>query len=158
MILKSNSLSDDLFLKSAYLVRTSEDYIKDYIIIDIGNIVQEPTSESNILIKEYDELFFLSKRDFMDDFEITISGSVRLPNTFSFGEGITLSDLITMAGGLSQEASGAKIDISRIVDYDAEINQIKSKRALVSSFNISNDGNLSEKALNFLKAIRSGCC
>ena len=149
MILKSNSLSDDLFLKSAYLVRTSEDYIKDYIIIDIGNIVQEPTSESNILIKEYDELFFLSKRDFMDDFEITISGSVRLPNTFSFGEGITLSDLITMAGGLSQEASGAKIDISRIVDYDAEINQIKSKRALVSSFNISNDGNLSEKALNF---------
>ena len=94
MILKSNSLSDDLFLKSAGLVRTSEDYIKDYIIIDIGNIVQEPTSESNILIKEYDELFFLSKRDFMDDFEITISGSVRLPNTFSFGEGITLSDLI----------------------------------------------------------------
>ena len=149
MILKSNSLSDDLFLESAYLVRTSEDYIKDYIIIDIANIVQEPTSESNILIKEYDELFFLSKRDFMDDFEITISGSVRLPNTFSFGEGITLSDLITMAGGLSQEASGAKIDISRIVDYDAEINQIKSKRALVSSFNISNDGNLSEKALNF---------
>ncbi len=149
MILKSNSLSNDLFLESAYLVRTSEDYTKDYIIVDIANIVQEPTSESNILIQEYDELFFLSKRDFMDNFEITISGSVRLPNTFSFGEGITLSDLLTMAGGLSQKASGAKIDISRIVDYDAEINQIKSKRALVRSFNISNDGDLSDEALNF---------
>ena len=64
----------------------------------------------------------------MDDFELTISGAVRLPNTFSFGEGITLADVLMMAGGLAQEASGAKIDISRIVDYDAETNQIKSKR------------------------------
>ncbi len=149
MILKSNSLSDDLFLESAYLVRTSEDYTKDYIILDIANIVQAPTSESNILIQEYDELFFLSMRDYMDDFELTISGAVRLPNTFSFGEGITLADLLMMAGGLAQEASGAKIDISRIVDYDAEINQIKSKRTLVRSFDISNDGDLSTEASNF---------
>ena len=149
MLLKSNSFSDDLFLESAYLVRTSEDYTKDYIILNIAEIVQEPTSESNILIQEYDELFFLSKRDYMDDFELTISGAVRLPNTFSFGEGINLADVLMMAGGLAQEASGAKIDISRIVDYDAETNQIKSKRTLVRSFDISNDGDLSDEALNF---------
>jgi len=149
ILLKSNSLSDDLFLESAYLVRTSEDYTKDYIILDIAKIVQDPTSESNILIQEYDELFFLSKRDYMDDFEVTISGAVRLPNIFSFGEGITLSDLLIMAGGLAQEASGAKIDISRTVDYDAETNQIKSKRTLVRSFKISNDGRLSDEAMNF---------
>ena len=149
MVLKSNSFSDDLFLESAYLVRTSEDYTKDYIILNIAEIVQEPTSESNILIQEYDELFFLSKRDYMDDFELTISGAVRLPNTFSFGEGITLADVLMMSGGLAQEASGAKIDISRIVDYDAETNQIKSKRTLVRSFDISNDGDLSDEALNF---------
>ena len=149
ILLKSNSLSDDLFLESAYLVRTSEDYTKDYIILDIAKIVQDPTSESNILIQEYDELFFLSKRDFKDDYEVTISGAVRLPNIFSFGEGITLSDILIMAGGLAQEASGAKIDISRIVDYDAEINQIKPKRTLVRSFKISNDGRLSDEARNF---------
>jgi len=149
MLLKSNSFSDDLFLESAYLVRTFEDYSKDYIILDISEIIQEPTSESNILIKEYDELFFLSNRDYMDDFELTISGAVRLPNTFSFGEGITLADLVMMSGGLAQEASGAKIDISRIVDYDAEKNQIKSKITLLRSFDISNDGELSDEALNF---------
>ena len=137
-------------MESAYLVRSSEDYTKDYIILDIAKIVKEQNSESNILIQEYDELFFLSKRDYMDDFDLTISGAVRLPNTFSFGEGITLADLLMMAGGLAQEASGAKIDISRIVDYDAETNQIKSKRTLVRSFDISNDGELSDGALNFL--------
>tara|TARA_Y100000385_G_scaffold290261_1_gene362686 strand:+ start:4609 stop:7107 length:2499 start_codon:yes stop_codon:yes gene_type:complete len=149
MLLKSNSLSDDLFLESAYLVRTSDDYTKDYIIIDIANIVENPMAESNILLHEYDELFFLSKRDYMDEFELTISGGVRLPNTFSFGEGITLSDIISMAGGLSPEASGSKIDVSRIVDYDAETNHLKSKRAIVRSFDISNDGALSDDALNF---------
>ena len=149
MVLKSNSLSDDLFLESAYLVRTSKDYSKDYIILDIEQIVHDPTSQSNILINEYDELFFLSNRDYRDDFEVTISGAVRLPNTFSFGVGITLADILMMSGGLAQEASGAKIDISRIVDYDAEKNQIKSKRTLVRSFNISNDGNLSNEAMNF---------
>ena len=38
----------------------------------------------------------------MDDFEITISGAVRLPNTFSFGEGITLDDVLMMAGGFTR--------------------------------------------------------
>ena len=139
MLLKSNSLSDDLFLESAYLVRTSKDFSKDYIVLDIEQIVHDPTSQFNILINEYDELFFLSNRDYRDDFEVTISGAVRLPNTFSFGVGFTLADILMMSGGLAQEASGAKIDISRIVDYDADKNQIKSKRTLVRSFNISND-------------------
>ena len=149
MVLKSNSLSDDLFLESAYLVRTSKDYSKDYIVLDIEQIIHDPTSQSNILINEYDELFFLSNRDYRDDFEVTISGAVRLPNTFSYGVGITLADILMMSGGLAQEASGAKIDISRIVDYDADKNQIKSKRTLVRSFNISNDGKLSNEAMNF---------
>ncbi|MDC3050399.1 SLBB domain-containing protein [Flavobacteriales bacterium] len=149
MLLKSNSLSDDLFLESAYLVRTSKDFSKDYIVLDIEQIVHDPTSQFNILINEYDELFFLSNRDYRDDFEVTISGAVRLPNTFSFGVGITLADILMMSGGLAQEALGAKIDISRIVDYNADKNQIKSKRTLVRSFNISNDGKLSNEAMNF---------
>ena len=121
LVLKSNSLSDDLFMESAYLVRTSENYSKDYIVLDIEKIIKDPTSKFNILLQEYDELFFLSKRDYIDNFEVVISGGVRKPNTFSFGEGVNLSNIISMAGGLSQEASGGKIDISRIVDYDPEL-------------------------------------
>ena len=149
LVLKSNSLSDDLFMESAYLVRTSENYSKDYIVLDIEKIIKDPTSKFNILLQEYDELFFLSKRDYIDNFEVVISGGVRKPNTFSFGEGVNLSNIISMAGGLSQEASGGKIDISRIVDYDPETNHLKSKRAIVRSFDISKNGQLSEEALDF---------
>ena len=151
MLLKSNSLSEDLFLESAYLVRTSaDDYSKEYLILDIALIVDNPNSASNILIEEYDEIFFLSKRDYMDEFEVSITGGVRMPNTFSFGEGLNLSDLIIMSGGLVQESAGAKIDISRIADYDAETNILKAKRTVVRSFKISNNGELDDEAANFM--------
>ncbi len=150
MLLKSNSLSDDLFLESAYLVRTSsDDYSKEYLILDIAGIVENPNSESNITIEEYDEIFFLSKRDYIDEYEVSITGGVRLPNTFSFGEGLNLSDLILMSGGLVQESAGAKIDISRIAYYDAETNALKAKRTIVRSFKISNDGKIDDEAANF---------
>lgn len=151
MLLKSNSLSEDLFLESAYLVRTSaDDYSKEYLILDIASLVDNPNSASNILIEEYDEIFFLSKRDYMDEFEVSITGGVRIPNTFSFGEGLNLSDLIIMSGGLVQESAGAKIDISRIADYDAETNILKAKRTVVRSFKISNNGELDDEAANFM--------
>ena len=151
MLLKSNSLSEDLFLESAYLVRTSaDDYSKEYLILDIASIVDNPNSASNILIEEYDEIFFLSKRDYMDEFEVSITGGVRIPNTFSFGEGLNLSDLIIMSGGLVQESAGAKIDISRIADYDAETNILKAKRTVVRSFKISDNGELDDEAANFM--------
>ena len=150
MLLKSNSLSDDLFLESAYLVRTSsDDYSKEYLILDIAGIVENPNSESNITIEEYDEIFFLSKRDYMDEFEVSITGGVRLPNTFSYGKGLNLSDLILMSGGLVQKSAGAKIDISRIADYDAETNVLQAKRTIVRSFKISNDGKIDDEAANF---------
>ncbi|MGC6470017.1 MAG: SLBB domain-containing protein [Flavobacteriales bacterium] len=149
ILLKSNSLSDELFLESAYLVRTKDDFSKEYIILDIKNLVEDPKSESNIALQEYDEVFFLSKRDYMDEFQVTISGGVRLPNTFSYGDGLILSDLITMSGGLAQESSGSKVEISRIADYDNENNLLQPKRTLVRTFNISKDGKLSNEALNF---------
>ena len=149
MLLKSNSLNDDLFLNSAYLVRTDDNFDKEYIIIDIADVVADPTSASNILVQEYDELFFLSKRDFMDEYQVTISGGVRVPNTFSYGNGITLSDVLTMAGGLVPEASGGKIDVSRVLELDDESNILKAQRVLARSFKITDEGLLSEKAQDF---------
>ena len=85
----------------------------------------------------------------MDEFEVSITGGVRLPNTFSYGEGLNLSDLILMSGGLVQKSAGAKIDISRIADYDAETNVLQAKRTIVRSFKISNDGKIDDEAANF---------
>ena len=145
----SQSLTDELYLDKAYLIRTLEDYSKEYVIIEMKKIIDNPNSSFNLVVKEYDELFFLSKRDFLDEFEIKISGGVKSPDTFNFGNGATLGDLILLSGGFVQEAAGGKIEVFRTVSYNLETNQISPRKTTTKKFNISSSGTLKEDDLSY---------
>ena len=148
MMLKSNSLTEET-LEKAYLVRTGKDFTKDYIVLDISNIVNDVTSSSNITLQEYDELYILSQRDFMDKFSFNVIGGVRSEGMFHYGNGVTLGDALLLSGGMVQQSSGGKVEISRVVDYDTAKNQLSPKRAIVQEYQITKDGLLSETALTF---------
>ena len=46
-------------------------------------------------------------------------GAVRsTAGEFDFGDGMTLQDILLQAGGLTQQAEGSRIEVSRIMDYD----------------------------------------
>lgn len=147
MMLKSNSLTEETFVEKAYLVRTKSDFTKEYIVLDIANIIANNTSSSNIVLQEYDELYVLSQRDFMDEFEVDVNGGVRSEGTFHYGKGVTLGDALLLAGGMVQESAGGKVEISRVVDYDAANNQLSPKRAIVQAYPITIEGELSKSAL-----------
>jgi protein involved in polysaccharide export with SLBB domain len=149
MMLKSNSLTEETYVEKAYLVRTKSDFSKEYIVLEISAIIADATSSSNIVLKEYDELYILSQRDFMDEFEVEVNGGVRSAGAFHYGEGVTLGDALLLAGGMVQESAGGKIEISRVVDYNPASNQLSPKRAIVQSYPISKEGQLSESALAF---------
>lgn len=147
LLLKSNSLTDELYTEKAYLVRTHADFSKEYLVLDLASIISDFNSSANLAMQEYDELHILSQRDFMDEFEISVNGGVRSSGTFKYGEGVTLGDAILLAGGMSQESAGGKVEISRVVDYNAESNQISPKRVLVQAYVINKEGQLSDEAL-----------
>ena len=147
MMLKSNSLTEETYLEKGYLVRTKLDFTKEYIVLDVANIITNTTSAFNITLQEYDELYILSQRDFMDEFEIDVNGGVRSAGTFHYGEGLTLGDALLLAGGMVQESVGGKVEVSRLVDYDAAKNQLLPKRAVIQAYPISKDGQISENAL-----------
>lgn len=149
IMLKSNSLTQETFVEKAYLVRTRSDFTKEYIVLEIANIISDFSSASNINLQEYDELYILSQRDFMDEFKIDVNGGVRSSGTFHYGEGLTLGDAIMLAGGMLQESGGGKVEISRVVDYDAANNQLSPKRAIAQTYPITNGGELSENALAY---------
>ena len=149
LMLKSNSLTEETFVEKAYLVRTQADFSKEYIVLDIATIIANSSASVNISVKEYDELYILSQRDFMDEFQIDVNGGVRSAGTFHYGEGVTLGDAILLAGGITQESAGGKIEVSRVVDYDAEKNQISPKRAIVQAYPIASDGQLTADALSY---------
>lgn len=145
----SQSLTDELYLEKAYLIRTLQDYSKEYVIIEMKKIIENPSSSFNVLVKEYDELHFLSKRDFLDEFEVKVSGGVRESGSFSFGNGATLGDIILLSGGFVQEASGGKVEVFRTVSYDVESNQISPRKTSSKTFKINNLGSLDDAALYY---------
>ena len=104
-------------------------------ISEIEEIIKDPTSKFNIPLQDYDELYILSQRDFMDEFPIEINGEVRFPGSFPYGEGVKLGDLIFLSGGMTQQSAGGKIEISRAVDYDDSNNQILPKRIILAVWN-----------------------
>ena len=147
MMLKSNSLTEETYVEKAYLVRTKSDFTKEYIVLEIANIIANVTSASNITLQEYDELYILSKRDFMEEFEIDVNGGVRSEGNFHYGDGVTFRDALLLAGGMVQESAG-KVEISRVVDYDVANNQLLPKELLSKHIQLQMEA-LSENALAY---------
>ena len=67
----------------------------------------------DIVLQRNDRLHIPSIFSLEDDITVSISGEVRFPDTFRFVEHMHLEDLILLAGGLTNAASTAQIDVFR---------------------------------------------
>lgn len=88
---------------------------KQYIKLDLDEILGNPYCNENVVLKPYDELEVLSDNSFNEKSFVIINGAVNNPNRFQYGKNMTLSDLITMAGGFKLMASTNNIEISRVI-------------------------------------------
>jgi protein involved in polysaccharide export with SLBB domain len=91
----------------------------------------------------------MSIDDFDDNFNISVEGAVRNPGDFNFGDGMSLQSALFLAGGLTQQAEGSRVEISRIMEYDINSNKLKPRRAIVKNVKVGNDLVLSQEAENF---------
>ena len=147
---RTKSIDDKTFMEKAYIIRLNEDRTKSHISIDLDAVMNDKNHKDNLLLEEYDAITVLSIDDFDDNFFVTIYGEVRKPNKYSFGDGMTLQDILLKAGGLNQLAEGSKVEISRIMDYNISSNKLKPIRGIVKSINIGNNLLLSSSANDFV--------
>ena len=91
----------------------------------------------------------LSIDDFDDNFTVSVEGAVRSAGTFSYGDGMSLQSALFLAGGLTQQAEGSRVEISRVMEYDLASNKLKPRRAIVKNVKIGNDLVLSQEAEDF---------
>ena len=85
----------------------------EYIRFDLAEALKDPASPANIDIRDGDQIMIFNKADRRDDFTVSIYGAVRTPGIFPFGQGMTLADLVSLAGGFRFEADNDRIDVSR---------------------------------------------
>ena len=96
--------------------------------------MEDKNHEDNIILQEYDIVRVLSIDDFDDEFLVSVLGAVRSAGDFDFGVGMTLQDVLLQAGGLTQQAEGSRVEVSRIMDYDISSNKLQPRRAVDKNY------------------------
>lgn len=111
-------LAGGLSLEAAdhgYVLRQdpSEPKRVEYLHVNLREAFDNPGSSENIDIRPGDRIVVYNEGVIRDDFKVNIYGEVREPGEFSYGEGMTLADLINLAGGFTFQADRNRIDIAR---------------------------------------------
>ncbi len=118
LIENAAGFKDDVYLEEAYLTRTFGDFTKKTFKLNLAEVLENPSSDQNMALKERDHIEIFSKTYFYDKFNVSISGAVRNPRSFELQEGMTLRDIILLAGGLEQHAYQSRAFITRTNPYD----------------------------------------
>jgi protein involved in polysaccharide export with SLBB domain len=147
---RAKCIDEKTFLDKVYVIRLNDDRIKSHISINLEAVINDSNHEDNILLKEYDIIRVLSVDDFDDDFFVSVFGAVRGSGEYEFGVGMNLQDVLLQAGGITQQAEGSKIEVSRIMDYDISSMKLKPRRAVVKNIRIGDDLLLSSEAQEFI--------
>jgi polysaccharide biosynthesis/export protein len=113
LITKAGGLREQILLKRAYLVRTEKDETRKYIPLNVETILGNVDADGNVVLKKNDVLLLYSEADFLDKFTVNVNGEVKNPVTLAYKEGLTLGDVLVLAGGIKISAELTKIEISR---------------------------------------------
>ncbi|MAO71637.1 MAG: hypothetical protein CMD02_03900 [Flavobacteriales bacterium] len=148
LLLRTNCINEYLFKERCYVLRKMQDGSRKSISVDLESVLQNPESNSNITLKEYDIVKVMSIDDFHDSYFVSVFGSVRNPGELTFGKGMKLSSAIELSGGLKIESSGGRIEISRVLEMDS--NNLTTKRSIVLASSINSDLSLSPDQSNFI--------
>ena len=114
LINAAEGLREDAFTNRAVMHRQKEDLTLEVLPVDIKGIMQGEVPD--IPLRKNDVLFIPSKRDMEGERTFVITGEVRYPGTYVYAENTTIEDLVLQAGGLTEAASTAKVNVYRRIN------------------------------------------
>ena len=119
LIEAADGVTEDAFTAHAILHRMRLNRTLEVVAVDVAGILSGTVAD--IPLKNEDVLFIPTESDRMNERTLTIEGEVISPGTYEYAENTTIEDLVLLAGGLTDAASTAKIDVSRrILDPKAK--------------------------------------
>ena len=134
-----DGLAEDAFQSRAVMHRQKEDLTLEMVSVDIESIIAGTSPD--IALRKGDVLFIPSVVDMKGEQTLTINGEVLYPGVYQFAENTSVEDLILQAGGLTDAASLAKVDVFRRVN---DANSTEDNGKMAEAFSISIDKNLAK--------------
>ncbi|MDY5978874.1 SLBB domain-containing protein, partial [Phocaeicola plebeius] len=111
LVEKADGLLGDAFTGRAVLYRERENLTKEVLPVDIQGILNGTSPD--VALQKNDILYIPSIHDLQDMGQVTISGEVNKPGSYTYADHMSLEDLVITAGGLKESASLVRVDVSR---------------------------------------------
>ncbi|MBQ3958314.1 MAG: SLBB domain-containing protein, partial [Bacteroidaceae bacterium] len=132
----AEGLREDAYRTRAVMHRQKDDLSLEMVTVDVDGIMEGRVPD--IALKKGDVLFVPSVIEMKGEQTLTIAGEVLYPGTYHYAENTTIGDLILQAGGLTDAASLAKVDVFRRI-YDANSTENTGEMAETFSFALDAD-------------------
>lgn len=116
LIARAEGLRQDAFKERVLLKRERENLEPEIIPLNLSKILNGESEDIHLKLK--DTLFIRAYKDLRERLTVTISGAINKAGTYEFADNMTVSDLVTMAGGFTDGASASKIEIARRIKAD----------------------------------------
>lgn len=111
LIEAAGGLTEDAFGNRGIIHRRKTDRTLEVKEFNAGAILAH--QEADELLKKEDVVFIPSRKEANEELRLSIQGEVRYPGTYDFAAGTTIEALMEQAGGLTDKASIAKVDVAR---------------------------------------------
>ena len=111
LIEAADGLTENAIGQHAVMHRMKKDRTLEVKSIDILGILEG--SVPDVELKNEDVIYVGSREEEKEDQTITIHGEVNYPGVYKYASNETVEDLVLQAGGLTNAASLAKVDVSR---------------------------------------------
>ena len=111
LIQTAGGLAEDAMPARGIIHRFRSDLTLEVKSFNGGDLMQH--KEADIPLQNEDVVFIPSRKDTNEELLLTINGEVRYPGSYQYAANSSIESLILQAGGLTDKASVAKVDIAR---------------------------------------------
>ena len=142
LIIKADTLFPTAFFENALLIRTGPNLIQSILNFNVRKALQGDTA-NNIFLANRDTVRIFKDSLFTSQKYVEIFGPVRKPGKFKSYDGMTIPDLIILAGGLTDSATTKNIEVTRLDTKD------ELKYSQKFTFNLPNEFWVTDKNQDF---------
>ncbi|MFW6043686.1 MAG: SLBB domain-containing protein [Marinilabiliaceae bacterium] len=141
----AEGLREDAYMQRGQVLRLDENLQMKNVAFDVRELV---SGEFDMELQREDIVSIYSIDSLRQEQTMTIRGEVQRPDTYDYRDGMTLSDLIVLAGGFRERAASSYIEVSRRLTNE-EASEYSQKTGHLFQFSISRNLELDDEDGNF---------
>lgn len=110
LVKAAGGLREGAYTNRGQINRLDENRLPVFLTFDLEKVLK---GEEKVALVREDKVKLFSQEEFVEDFNVSVSGHVMSPGTFRFDEGMTVADVLLLARGIKEDAYTDRGQISR---------------------------------------------